>query len=263
VPAPFPPSGAVNLSAAPPISQGRLAETTGTAAGRAGRPAPADDLFVLRLDDLAALLLALGLARLDPALALAGVLPGARVGRAGACGLAFARVDARAVNGVPACLLGGAGDDGAAQEQPRRGARDQHSPARSVHAHPPSSLVDSDALASRPWPCQDVHASGVRPACQHGSVEQYPRDLAEIVDARDGVAVDEHQVGAFPDRDLTEVGTLAAEEARVLPGGRTQRLPRREARRDELRELQVKTGSRKVARIAGIAADEHGHARAP
>src|SRR5439155_1518495 len=128
----------------------------GQTGGGPSRPAPGHDLLLLRFDDLAALLLALGLGRLDPRLALARVLTLARVRRARARPLPLARVDAHAVDGIAAGLLGGDGDDGAAQEQSRRRARDQHSPARSVHAHPPWSWMDQAALAPGRDGCQDT-----------------------------------------------------------------------------------------------------------
>jgi hypothetical protein len=60
--------------------------------------------------------------------------------------------------------------------------------------------------------------------------------------------------------DLAEVGPLAREEVRVLPGGGAQCLAGTEARLDELRELQVEPGAGQVARVARVAAGEHGDA---
>src|SRR5581483_869126 len=94
-------------------------EATGPAA--ASRPGS-----VLRFVDLAALLRALVLAHLDPALALARVHAGARVARPGARPLPLARVDAGAFDLVVPGLVRRARDDRAAQEEPRRRRRDQH-----------------------------------------------------------------------------------------------------------------------------------------
>src|SRR5439155_680958 len=55
----------------------------------------------------------------------------------------------------------------------------------------------------------------VRPAREGGAVEDQLRDLAEIADMVDGIAIDEQQVGALADRDLAEIGRVAADEARV------------------------------------------------
>src|SRR5690242_10322744 len=85
--------------------------------GRQGGLVPAllrRSLLLLALDDLAALLGAVFLARLDPALALAAVLPGAAVACSRTGALALARVDAGAVDRVPAGLLIRAGQHGAA-----------------------------------------------------------------------------------------------------------------------------------------------------
>src|SRR5439155_19288746 len=57
----------------------------------------------------------------------------------------------------------------------------------------------------------------VRPAREGGAVEDQLRDLAEIADMVDGIAIDEQQLGALADRDLAEIGRVAADEARVLP----------------------------------------------
>src|SRR5206468_5141442 len=91
-------------------------------------PAPAQSLLLLRLGDLAALLRALGLGRLDPALALAGVLAAAAVARTRAFALTLARVDAGAVDHVAARLaLVGARENGAPEDETGRRARNQHS----------------------------------------------------------------------------------------------------------------------------------------
>src|SRR5205823_5227925 len=92
-------------------------------------------LLLLALDDLAALLRAVVLAELDPALALAGIHAGARVAGAGALALPLARVDTGAVDHVAAGLLIGARQHGSAEHQRRRRARDEDSLRRS---HSPS-----------------------------------------------------------------------------------------------------------------------------
>src|ERR1043166_1029176 len=89
--------------------------------------APAVTLLVLFVDDLAALLHAIVLGRVDDSLALAGVLPGAAVARTGARALPLARVDAGAVHRVARLLPRRAGHHGAAQDEGGRRARDQHS----------------------------------------------------------------------------------------------------------------------------------------
>src|SRR5262249_11315836 len=94
---------------------------------------------LLRLDDLAALGLAVGRRRLHVALALARVLTRARVAAAGAAALALARVDAGAHHLIAAGLLLGARVQRAAEEERRRGARGENSLARLVHARISSS----------------------------------------------------------------------------------------------------------------------------
>src|ERR1051325_3832852 len=99
----------------------------GTVGGDQRPPPTLPSLLLLRLDDLAALLHALVLARVDDALALAGVLPGAAVACTGARALPLAGVDAGAVHRVARLLPRRARHDGAAQDEGRRRARDQHS----------------------------------------------------------------------------------------------------------------------------------------
>src|SRR5262249_58429265 len=85
-------------------------------------------------DDLAALLLALGLGHLEHALALARVLAGAAVApRVSAPALALALVDADALHVVTARLVLGAGLDGAARQQRRCGGCDQDSLVHAIH----------------------------------------------------------------------------------------------------------------------------------
>src|SRR6185436_19889318 len=90
-------------------------------------------LLVSAFDDLAALFLALFGRRLDDALALAGVLPGARVSGAGAAALALAGVDAGAAHLVPGGLVLGARGDGPGEKQRGSRARDQHTLALLGH----------------------------------------------------------------------------------------------------------------------------------
>src|SRR5262245_18038119 len=94
--------------------------------------------LLLRLDDLAALLHAIVLTRVDDALALAGILPGAAVARAGTRALPFARVDAGTGHRIAGLISRRTRHDGAAQDETRRRARDQHSRGPS---HSSSSLV--------------------------------------------------------------------------------------------------------------------------
>src|SRR5437867_4091923 len=116
-----------------PMPWPRYGNESTMAAGQAvARPFPR---LLLALDDLAALLRALGLRRLDPALALAAVLAPAAVARARALALSLARVDTGAVDHVAAGLpLVGAREGGAPEDQPGRRARNQHS----LRSHSPS-----------------------------------------------------------------------------------------------------------------------------
>src|SRR2546428_7431754 len=88
--------------------------------------------------------------------------------------------------------------------------------------------------------------SVTRSALERRAVEDHPADPAEIVDARRGIARDQHEVRALADGDLTEVGAFTSEEARILPCRHPQRLTWREARVDELHELEVETGPREL-----------------
>src|SRR5690348_11053515 len=90
------------------------------------RPPRFGSVLLLVALDLAALLGAVVLAELHPALALAAVLPGASVAGAGAFALPLARVHAGAVHHVAAGLLVRAREHGAAEDQARGRARDQH-----------------------------------------------------------------------------------------------------------------------------------------
>src|SRR5438094_1392366 len=101
-------------------------------------PPPAD--LLLRLDDLAALGLAVGRRRLGVALTLAAVLAGAGVARARTAALPLAGVDAVADHLVTAGLLLGPGADGTGQEQHR--GRTGHEQTLRVH---PTSFGFCDA----------------------------------------------------------------------------------------------------------------------
>src|SRR6185436_7177682 len=92
------------------------------------RARPLRSLLLLLLEDLAALLDALVLAHLQHALALAGVLPGAAIARAGTRALSLAGVDAGAAHVATGLLVAvGARRHGAAQDERRGRARNQHS----------------------------------------------------------------------------------------------------------------------------------------
>src|SRR5207245_2330263 len=91
------------------------------------------------------LLRAVLFAELDPALALAPIHAGAGVPAAGALPLPLARVDAGAVDHVPAGLLIRARQHGTAEDQRRRRTRDEDPLGRS---HSPS-FIDARSLARR------------------------------------------------------------------------------------------------------------------
>src|SRR5437870_10131554 len=81
--------------------------------------------------------------------------------------------------------------------------------------------------------------SVTRSALERRAVEDHPADPAEVVDARRGIACHQHEIRALADGDLAEVGVLTGEEAGVLPRRHPERLTRREARVDELHELEM------------------------
>src|SRR4029077_9557257 len=128
--------------------------------------------------------------------------------------------------------------------------------ASSARARIPAARVRFVMAGQNTWRRRMLRAAE---SCNHGGIRRIPRargsppraaledrpvqddlgDLPEVVDARRGIAGDEHEVGPLPHRRLAEVGALTREEARVLPRRRAQRLARREARLDHLRELEV------------------------
>src|SRR5438477_11840973 len=88
---------------------------------------PASVLLLGGLDFLAALLRAVFLRHLDDALALAGVLAGARITGARTPPLALARVDPGAPHHVAAGLLVRRAGDATGEDQTRRRRRENHS----------------------------------------------------------------------------------------------------------------------------------------
>src|SRR3954469_8766677 len=95
-----------------------------------------------------------------------------------------------------------------------------------------------------------------RPACQGDAVEDDDADRGEVADPRDGIAGDQHEVGALSGSDLPEVGIVAGEEAGVVPGSGAQHLGRRETRLDELPELQMEARARELPVVDAVAAGE-------
>src|SRR6516165_5486724 len=93
--------------------------------GRWGAPATWPGPIFISADDLAVLLLALGLRHDDHSLALAGVLAGAAATSTGARALALALVDAGALHLVGARLVLGTGLHRTAGEERRRRGGDE------------------------------------------------------------------------------------------------------------------------------------------
>src|SRR5215472_8643063 len=148
---------------------------------RGAPPRPTKPLLRFRGSlDLAALLLAVGLARLDPALALAAVLARTAVAGAGAGPLALARVDAGALHHVGSGLVGRAGDRRAAQDEGGRRRGDHHSLAVLLHPRLLLAMVRGSGPQLRRGAAAGLRTDPRRPGARIRPGPKFPDESSAV-----------------------------------------------------------------------------------
>src|ERR1051326_3255126 len=98
---------------------------------------------------------------------------------------------------------------------------------------------------------------------QAHALQEYASDPIECRDVGDWVTIDDDEICPLPWGDFTEIGAVAREKMRVLVCRRSQRLGRRQTCLDELADLDMEPGTRKISRITGVAPGEDRDAGAP